>query len=82
MSIFCLCRLNLEACFNLRLGINNIKLVLHGTHVPISTVPCPLSPTLYKQYLGSYNSHRIYYICRGYENGLQFIVHIRENKKV
>lgn len=41
MSIFCLCRLNLEACFNLRLGINNIKLVLHGTHVPISTVPCP-----------------------------------------
>ena len=47
MSIFCLCRLNLEACFNLRSGINNVKLVLHSTHVPVSTVP--RSPTLYKQ---------------------------------
>lgn len=79
MSIFCLCRLNLEACFNLRLGINNITRI---TWYACAYQHCPLSPTLYKQYVGSYNSHRIYYICRGYENGLQFIVHIRKNKKV
>lgn len=46
MSIFCLCRLNLEACFNLRLGINNIKLVLHSTHGPVCSFKLTMSPNL------------------------------------